>query len=91
MEDERIKAVRNWPEPKLVQDIQIFIGFANFYRRFIWDFSRIVAPLTSMLKITKSSDLAPRLRANDNEIVESGYKADDKILFKKLKNAKSKI
>ena len=31
MEDEKIEAVRNWPEPKLVQDIHVFIGFANFY------------------------------------------------------------
>ena len=35
MEDERIHAVRNWPEPKSVRDIQVFFGFANFYRRFI--------------------------------------------------------
>ena len=31
MEDERIKAVKSWPEQKSVQDIQVFIGFANFY------------------------------------------------------------
>ena len=31
MKDEKIKAVKNWPEPKSVQDIQVFIGFANFY------------------------------------------------------------
>ena len=35
MEDERIEAVKNWPEPTSVRDIQVFIGFANFYRRFI--------------------------------------------------------
>ena len=35
MEDERIEAVKSWPEPKSVQDIQVFIRFANFYRRFI--------------------------------------------------------
>ena len=35
MEDKRIEAVKNWPEPKSVRDIQVFIGFANFYRRFI--------------------------------------------------------
>ena len=35
MEDERIETVRNWPEPKSVQDIQVFIGFANFYWQFI--------------------------------------------------------
>ena len=31
MEDERIRAVKQWPEPKLVRDIQVFLGFANFY------------------------------------------------------------
>ena len=35
MEDEKIEAVRNWPEPKSVRDIQVFLGFVNFYRRFI--------------------------------------------------------
>ena len=35
IEDERIKAVRNWPEPKSIRDIQVFLGFANFYWRFI--------------------------------------------------------
>ena len=50
MEDERIEAVKNWPEPTSVRNIQVFIGFANFYRRFIRGFSRIAAPLTSLLK-----------------------------------------
>ena len=35
IEEEIIDAVKAWPEPKSVQDIQVFIGFANFYRRFI--------------------------------------------------------
>ena len=52
METERIEVVKKWPELKLVQDIQVFLGFANFYRRFIQGFSRIAAPLTSMLKTT---------------------------------------
>ena len=60
MEDERIEAVRNWPEPKSVRDIQVFIGFANFYRRFIRGFSRIAAPLTSMLKMTGLSESPQR-------------------------------
>ena len=55
MEDERIRAVEQWPEPKSVRDIQVFLGFANFYRRFIQGFSRIAAPLTSMLKTTGST------------------------------------
>ncbi len=35
IEEEQIKAVRDWPEPQSVRDIQIFLGFAKFYRRFI--------------------------------------------------------
>ena len=35
MEEERIDAVKAWPEPKSIQDIQVFIGFTNFYRHFI--------------------------------------------------------
>ena len=31
IEDKRIEVVRNWPEPKSVRDIQVFIAFANFY------------------------------------------------------------
>ena len=50
MEDKRIKAVKQWPEPQSVWDNQVFLGFAKFYRWFIQGFSRIAAPLTSMLK-----------------------------------------
>ena len=31
MDDERIEAVKNWPEPTSVRAIQVFIGFVNFY------------------------------------------------------------
>ncbi len=52
MEEERIEAVRDWPEPQSVRDIQVFLSFANFYRRFIKNFSRIAAQLTSILRTT---------------------------------------
>ena len=35
IEDKKIKVVKNWLKQKLVQDIQVFIGFANFYQNFI--------------------------------------------------------
>ena len=56
MEDERIEAVKQWPEPQSVRDIQVFLGFANFYRRFIQGFSQIAAPLTSMLKTSGNTE-----------------------------------
>ncbi len=52
MEEERIKAIHDWLEPQLVRDIQVFLGFVNFYQRFIQGFSRLTAPLISMLKTT---------------------------------------
>ena len=50
IETSRVDAILEWPEPKSFRDIQVFIGFANFYRRFICSFSAIATPLTSMLK-----------------------------------------
>ena len=80
-----------------VQDIQVFIGLANFYWRFIQSFNTIAAPLTSLLKTTRSFKvLTPKLlRADDNEVVEVGSKADEigrnLSKFKKLKNEKSEV
>ena len=59
MKKERIEAVKAWAEPKSIRDIQVFLGFANFYRQFIKDFSKIAAPLTSMLKTTTGSPEGP--------------------------------
>ena len=92
MEDERIEAVKNWPEPTSVRDIQVFIGFANFYRRFIRGFSRIAAPLTSLLKTTGSSEeSAPKaFRADDDEVVGGGGGRANGTVVNLFKNEKSR-
>ncbi len=74
MEEERIKAVRDWPEPQSVRDIQVFLGFANFYRRFIQGFSRLAAPLTSMLKTTSAA--GPAAEVGDEEQDGKGIQVD---------------
>lgn len=45
---EKIRAVTEWPEPSTRKQLQRFLGFANFYRRFIKDYSRVAAPLTRL-------------------------------------------
>ena len=50
MSDVKVKTIQEWPEPKKVKDIQSFLGFANFYRRFIFNYSDIVIPLTRLTK-----------------------------------------
>ena len=51
IEEKRIDVVKNWPEPKSIYNIQVFLNFAGFYCCFIQTLSRIAASLTSMLKI----------------------------------------
>lgn len=46
----KLDAVLNWPMPNKVKELQAFLGLANYYRRFITNFSRICTPLTSLLK-----------------------------------------
>jgi hypothetical protein len=50
MDPKRVEAVTQWPQPKNVYDIQVFLGFVNFYRRFIEGYSHITCPLTKLLK-----------------------------------------
>jgi len=50
MSDVKVKTIQEWPEPKKVKDIQSFLGFANFYRRFIFNYSDIVIPLTCLTR-----------------------------------------
>ena len=54
MKAKQIEVVRKWLEPKSLQNIQVFLDFANFYCQLIKGFSKIAAPLTSMLKTTMS-------------------------------------
>ena len=50
MDEEKIKIIKDWPEPRKVRDIQSFLGFANFYRHFIYRYSDIVIPLTRLTR-----------------------------------------
>ena len=53
MDPEKVRTVKEWPMPESIHDIQRFLGFANFYRRFIAHFARIAKPLTSLVKPTE--------------------------------------
>ena len=55
MDPAKVKTIQDWPEPRRVRDVQSFLGFANFYRRFIFNFSDIVIPLTRLFRSYSSS------------------------------------
>jgi len=52
METNKIKAVKEWKTPTKIKEVESFLGFANFYRQFIKNFSHI-AKLLNKLKDKK--------------------------------------
>jgi RNase H-like domain found in reverse transcriptase/Reverse transcriptase (RNA-dependent DNA polymerase) len=48
MDPAKVKVIQDWPEPRKVKDIQSFLGFVNFYRQYIHNYSNIVVPLTRL-------------------------------------------
>ena len=50
MDPAKVDAVTSWPQPEKLRDVQAFIGFANFYRRFVAGFSKLAQPLTRLMR-----------------------------------------
>ena len=49
IDSRRVQAIRDWPAPTSYRDIQVFLGFTNFYRIFIVSYSIIVAAIIALL------------------------------------------
>ena len=50
MDPVKLAAVKQWPQPKTVKDIQKFLGFCNFYRRFVKAYLELARPLFNLTK-----------------------------------------
>ena len=51
----KIDAVKEWPQPRTVTELQQFLGLCNYYRRFIKGYATVAAPLTDLLRGKPSS------------------------------------
>ena len=49
MESSHVEMILKWPAPCTYREIQVFLSFTNFYRRFIANYSKIATPLTALL------------------------------------------
>ena len=60
MDSKKVEAVQNWETPTCIRDVQAFIGFANFYRRFIRSFSDVVRPMIATIKKNTTFHWTPK-------------------------------
>jgi len=64
VDENKIKAIQEWPIPTSIQQVRSFHGLASFYRRFVKNFSSIVAPMNEVIK-GRTFDL--------NEVAQSAF------------------
>ena len=76
IEKEKLKAVLEWPASKLVKNVQKFLGLANYYRRFVKGFAKIVRPLheliTKLILIALDLDKKIRMEVDMLDYVTKG-------------------
>lgn len=71
MDPDKIACIKDWPTPVRVKDVRAFLGFANFYRKFIRNYGGMAIPLTDLTKKEK----------------EFEWTAKEEQAFQKIKNA----
>ncbi|KAL5565232.1 hypothetical protein UlMin_028396 [Ulmus minor] len=50
MDMKKVRAIQEWKTPANVKELRSFLGLANYYRRFVEEYSKTAAPLTELLK-----------------------------------------
>ena len=70
-DEAKVKVIQDWPEPRKVKDIQSFLGFANFYRHFIRNYSDITVPLTRLTRKSQPWDFDDDCRSAFQSLKDS--------------------
>jgi hypothetical protein len=86
IDQERVKTISEWPKPRIVRDIRVFISFMNYYWRFVAGFSNLALPLT---KLTQKGPGVARSghaqRKEESQAIQLGKESEQ--AFERLKDA----
>ena len=58
MNPKKLETITLWPVPTNVKEVQSFLGFANFYRRFVDGYSHLTIPLTNLTQKSVTFDFS---------------------------------
>ena len=88
MDPERIRAVEEWLPPQDIHQLQVFLGFANFFWRFIKNYSQIAAPLLNLLRMGRNKKEIG-VKVQQTNVVPASFPLSKTALeaFKALKEA----
>ena len=90
MSKEKVKAVLEWPKPRTLKELQSFLGFAGYYRKFIKGYGEITTPLTELTKKGKPFEWTPECQQwfeslkqrFCEELILKNHDAEKEIIFK---------
>src|SRR6202789_1534052 len=68
MDRGKLRGIEEWPAPTTVKQVRAFLGFGNFYRRFIRKFSDVARPLNDLLKKDKVFDWTDKCQQSFDDL-----------------------
>ena len=61
----KIEAIQNWPRPKTVHDVRSFLGFTNYYRKFLYKYAQKARPLNQLISGDNAKKKYHKMEWND--------------------------
>ena len=61
----KIEAIQNWPRSKTVHDVQSFLGFTNYYRKFLYKYAQKAHPLNQLISGENAKKKYRKVKWND--------------------------
>ena len=90
MVSDRISTIEDWPTPKSIRDVQVLLGFTNFYRRLIRKYAKVTLPVRELLKKADKAGEPPegrprRQKSENRGKVKWEWTRQAELGFRKLK------